>query len=33
VADRDKVVRIPERRLAGQHKKFWREDRASRRAG
>jgi phosphoribosylformylglycinamidine cyclo-ligase len=33
VADRDKVVRIPERRLAGQHKKFWREDKAARRAG
>jgi phosphoribosylformylglycinamidine cyclo-ligase len=33
VADRDKIVRIPERRLAGQHKKFWREDKAARRAG
>ena len=32
VADRDKIVRIPERNLAGQHKKFWREERA-RRAG
>jgi phosphoribosylformylglycinamidine cyclo-ligase len=33
VADRDKIVRIPERNLAGQHKKFWHEDRATRRAG
>jgi phosphoribosylformylglycinamidine cyclo-ligase len=33
IADRDKIVRIPERRLAGQHKKFWQEDRASRRVG
>jgi phosphoribosylformylglycinamidine cyclo-ligase len=33
VADRDKIVRIPERNLAGQHKKFRRADRATRRAG
>jgi len=33
LADREKIVRIPERNLVGQHKKFWREDRATRRAG
>ena len=33
VADPDKIVRIPERNLAGQHKRFWRQDRAARRAG
>ena len=33
VADRDKIVRIPERNLAGRHKKFWHEDRATRRVG
>ena len=32
VADRDKVVRIPQRSLVGQHKKFWREEAAARRA-
>jgi len=33
VADPDKRVRIPSRRLVGRHKKFWTEDRAVRRAG
>jgi phosphoribosylformylglycinamidine cyclo-ligase len=33
VADRDKLVHIPERGLAGQHKKFWKADRAARRIG
>jgi phosphoribosylformylglycinamidine cyclo-ligase len=33
VSDREKIVRIPERGLAGQHKRFWRDDRAARRAG
>jgi len=33
VADPDKIVRIPARGLAGQHKRFWREDRPARRAG
>ncbi len=33
VADRDKVVRIPERSLAGRHKKFWHEGEAARRVG
>ena len=33
VADPEKIVRIPERKLAGQHKRFWKEDRAARRAG
>jgi len=32
-ADPDKVMRIPQRGLAGRHKRFWREDRAARRAG
>jgi phosphoribosylformylglycinamidine cyclo-ligase len=32
-ADPDKVMRIPQRGLAGRHKRFWREDRATRRAG
>ena len=29
VSDPQKIVRIPERGLAGQHKRFWREERAS----
>ena len=33
VADPQKIVRIPARGLAGQHKRFWREDGAARRAG
>jgi phosphoribosylformylglycinamidine cyclo-ligase len=33
VADRDQVVRIPERNLIGQEKNFWREDQAKRRIG
>jgi phosphoribosylformylglycinamidine cyclo-ligase len=33
VADRDKMVRIPERGLVGQHKRFWKDDRAARRVG
>jgi phosphoribosylformylglycinamidine cyclo-ligase len=33
VADPEKIVRIPERKLAGQHKRFWKEDRAARRVG
>jgi phosphoribosylaminoimidazole (AIR) synthetase len=33
VADPEKIVRIPERSLAGRHKKFWREDRPARRVG
>lgn len=33
VADRDRMVRIPQRRLIGQHKKFWPEEQAARRAG
>ena len=33
VADPEKIVRIPERKLVGQHKRFWKEDRAARRAG
>jgi len=33
VADPEKIVRIPERGLAGRHKKFWREERSARRAG
>jgi phosphoribosylformylglycinamidine cyclo-ligase len=32
-ADRDKIVRIPEKHLVGQHKRFWKEKRAARRAG
>ena len=31
--DPDKMVRIPERNLAGRHKRFWRQDRAARRVG
>jgi phosphoribosylformylglycinamidine cyclo-ligase len=31
VADPEKLVRIPQRNLVGQHKRFWREDRAARR--
>jgi phosphoribosylformylglycinamidine cyclo-ligase len=33
VADSQKTVRIPQRNLAGQHKRFWKEDRAARRVG
>jgi phosphoribosylformylglycinamidine cyclo-ligase len=33
VADREKVVRIPQRGLVGRHKKFWLEQQAARRAG
>jgi phosphoribosylformylglycinamidine cyclo-ligase len=33
VADNDKIVRIPERSIAGRHKKFWKEKQAARRAG
>jgi phosphoribosylformylglycinamidine cyclo-ligase len=33
VADRDKIVRIPARDIAGRHKRFWTEDRSARRAG
>jgi phosphoribosylformylglycinamidine cyclo-ligase len=33
VADPTKTVRIPPRGLMGQHKRFWRDDQAARRAG
>jgi phosphoribosylformylglycinamidine cyclo-ligase len=33
VADHDKIVRIPEKKIAGQHKKFLKESRATRRVG
>src|SRR5262249_60786580 len=33
VSDPQKIVRIPARGLAGQHKRFWRDDRAARRVG
>jgi len=33
VSDPQKIVRIPARGLAGQHKRFWREDAAARRVG
>jgi phosphoribosylformylglycinamidine cyclo-ligase len=33
VSDPEKKVRIPGRNLVGRHKKFWKEDRAARRAG
>jgi phosphoribosylformylglycinamidine cyclo-ligase len=33
VSDAQKIVRIPGRGLAGQHKRFWREDGAARRVG
>jgi phosphoribosylformylglycinamidine cyclo-ligase len=33
VSDPQKIVRIPARGLAGQHKRFWREDRGARRTG
>jgi len=33
VSDPQKIVRIPARGLAGQHKRFWREDGAARRVG
>jgi hypothetical protein len=33
MADPQKIVCIPARGLAGQHKRFWRDDRAARRAG
>jgi phosphoribosylformylglycinamidine cyclo-ligase len=32
-ADPEKLVRIPERGLVGQHKKFWKDDQAARRVG
>jgi phosphoribosylformylglycinamidine cyclo-ligase len=33
VSDPQKIVRIAARGLAGQHKRFWREERGARRAG
>jgi len=33
VSDPQKIVRIPARELAGQHKRFWREERGKRRVG
>jgi phosphoribosylformylglycinamidine cyclo-ligase len=33
VADPQNIVRITARSLAGQHKRFWRDDRAARRVG
>ena len=33
VSDAEKIVRIPARGLAGQHKRFWREGREARRVG
>ncbi len=33
VADQKKIVRIPERKLAGQHKTFWREETSARKTG
>jgi phosphoribosylformylglycinamidine cyclo-ligase len=33
VADPEKKVRIPERKLVGRHKSFWSDDRAARKAG
>jgi phosphoribosylformylglycinamidine cyclo-ligase len=33
VADAEKTVRLPAKHLAGRHKRFWREDSATRRAG
>ena len=33
VSDPQKIVRIPARGLAGQHKRFWREGGAARRVG
>jgi phosphoribosylformylglycinamidine cyclo-ligase len=33
VSDEQKIVRIPAHSLAGQHKRFWREDAGKRRAG
>jgi phosphoribosylformylglycinamidine cyclo-ligase len=33
VADPDKIVRLPQRNIAGQHKKFWKESQATRRVG
>ncbi|MFL6797110.1 MAG: phosphoribosylformylglycinamidine cyclo-ligase [Xanthobacteraceae bacterium] len=33
VADKEKIVRIPERNIMGKHKRFWKEERASRLAG
>ena len=32
-ADAEKIVRIPQKNLAGQHKRFWRDGRAARRTG
>jgi phosphoribosylaminoimidazole (AIR) synthetase len=33
VADPEKKVRIPERKLVGRHKSFWSDERAARKAG
>jgi hypothetical protein len=33
ISDPQKIVRIPARGLAGQHKRFWREGREARRVG
>jgi phosphoribosylformylglycinamidine cyclo-ligase len=33
VSDPQKIVRIPARGLAGQHNRFWRDERAARRVG
>ncbi len=33
VADPEKIMRIPARQLIGQHKRFWKADRAARRVG
>jgi len=33
ISDPQKIVRIPARVLAGQHKRFWREERGARRVG
>lgn len=32
-ADRDKIVHVPERNIAGQNKRFWKESRVTRRVG
>jgi phosphoribosylaminoimidazole (AIR) synthetase len=33
VADAEKIVRIPQRGLTGQHKKFWADTQTARKAG
>jgi hypothetical protein len=33
VSDQQKIVRVPARGLAGQHKRFWGDDRAARKVG